>query len=311
MLSPANREVAVGRAPVGACVSPIPNTMRTCWINGAFVSEDSATVSIFDRGLLFGDGVYEVCAVLQGRVLDADLHLARLARSLDAIGITDTISADAWRTVLQTLAEQNAIDEGLVYLQITRGVAERDFPFPAATMPTMFAYARPKALTTDAHAAGVRVHTVADWRWTRRDIKSTSMLAQVLAKQEARAAGAYEALLHEDGVITEGGASTFWMVQGGVIITRPLSHKILAGVTRTVTLALAASLGLTVRERAFRIEEACAATECFLSSATGFVLPVTHIDNMAVGDGAPGPIAIRLRAAHFARAATLFRDTTL
>lgn len=279
--------------------------MRTCWINGAFVDEAAAQVSIFDRGLLFGDGVYEVCAVLFGRVLDADLHLTRLARSLDAIGITNSISADAWRTVLQTLVERNAIDEGLVYLQITRGVAERDFPFPAVTTPTMFAYARPKALAADVHAAGVRVHTVADWRWMRRDIKSTSMLAQVLAKQEARVAGAYEALMHEDGVITEGGASTFWIVQDDVVITRPLSHKILAGVTRSVTIELAASLGLTVHERELRIEEARAARECFLSSATGFVLPVTHIDNVAVGDGAPGPIAIRLRAAHFARGATL------
>lgn len=276
--------------------------MPTCWINGSFVDEALATISIFDRGLLFGDGVYEVAAILNGHVRDADLHLARLHRSLRAIGMTSSMTSEAWHDVMQSLAEQNAIVEGLVYLQVTRGVAERDFPFPTDTPPTMFAYARPKVLSADPHANGVRVQTVADWRWMRRDIKSTSMLAQVLAKQEARAAGAYEALLHEDGVVTEGGASTFWMVQRGIVITRPLSSKILAGVTRDITITLAATLGISVEERAFTVDEARAADECMLSSATGFVLPVTHIDSQPVGTGEAGPIAKQLRAAHFARA---------
>lgn len=278
--------------------------MSTCWVNGSFIDEANARISIFDRGLLFGDGVYEVCAVLQGVLLDADLHLARLTRSLDAIGISSAMSAEAWIGMLQALVDRNAIVEGLVYLQVTRGVAERDFPFPLAVAPTMFAYARPKAITSDANARGVRVHTVADLRWARRDIKSTSMLAQVLAKQEARAAGAYEALMHEDGVITEGGASTFWIAQAGTIVTRPLSPKILAGVTRAVTMQLAESLGIPVAERSFRVEEALAADECFLSSATGFILPVTHIDNIVVGSGVPGPLASALRAAYVTRAAT-------
>lgn len=276
--------------------------MHTCWINGSFVDESLATISIFDRGLLFGDGVYEVAAILNGRVLDADLHLARLHRSLRAIGMTSSMTSSAWHDVMQSLAEQNAIVEGLVYLQVTRGVAERDFPFPIDTPPTMFAYARQKSLSADPHANGVRVQTVADWRWMRRDIKSTSMLAQVLAKQEARAAGAYEALLHENGVVTEGGASTFWMVQRGIVITRPLSSKILAGVTRDITITLAVTLGISVEERIFTVDEARAADECLLSSATGFVLPVTHIDSQPVRTGEAGPIAKQLRAAHFARA---------
>jgi len=276
--------------------------MRTCWLNGTFVPEDQAQVSIFDRGLLFGDGVYEVAAVLNGRLLDADLHLARLKRSLTAIEIPMTVSVEQWLTVMQQLAETNAIHEGLVYLQVTRGVAERDFPFPAHVSPTMFAYARPKPLTLDANASGVRVLSVPDIRWARRDIKSTSLLAQVLAKQMARAAGAFEALMHEDGEITEGGASTFWIVQEGKIITRPLSHSILAGITRDVTLSLAHDAGITVVERAFTLDEAKAADECFLSSATSFVLPVTRVNDEVIGDGAPGAVTMALRAAYFVRA---------
>jgi D-alanine transaminase len=279
--------------------------MRTCWLNGTFVPEDQAQVSIFDRGLLFGDGVYEVAAVLNGRLLDADLHLARLERSLAAIEIPMTISVAQWMDVMQQLAETNEIREGLVYLQVTRGVAERDFPFPAQVTPTMFAYARPKPLALDANASGVRVLSVPDIRWARRDIKSTSLLAQVLAKQTARAAGAFEALMHEDGEITEGGASTFWIVRDGTIRTRPLSNDILAGITRDVTIALAREASVHVVERAFTLADALAADECFLSSATSFVLPVTRVDDQVIGDGAPGAITRALRAAYFARAERL------
>ncbi len=279
--------------------------MRTCWLNGAFVAEESASVSIFDRGLLFGDGVYEVAAVMNGRLLDADLHLARLERSLAAIEIPMTQSAHDWLTVMQSLVDQNAVQEGLVYLQITRGVAERDFPFPAVVTPTMFAYARHKSLTNDPNANGVRLHVVPDIRWARRDIKSTALLAQVLAKQAARAAGAFEALMHEDGVVTEGGSSNMWIVRDGVLITRPLSHSILAGITRDVTLQLAASLGVPFMERTFTVDEAYTADECLMSSATSFLLPVTQIDDRTIANGTAGPLGARLRAAYFARAATL------
>jgi D-alanine transaminase len=279
--------------------------MSICWINGAFVAEAEAHVSIFDRGLLFGDGVYEVAAVFGGRLLDADLHLRRLERSLTAIGMTAPQSESAWLDIMQSLAEQNGIDEGLVYIQVTRGTAERDFTFPANATPTMFAFARKKSLTNDPNAKGVSLHAVDDIRWVRRDIKSVSMLAQVLAKQAAKAAGAFEAIMHEDGVVTEGGSSNLWIVQNGTIITRSLSHDILAGITREVILGLAQREHIAIEERSFTIAEANAASECFLTSATNFLIPVTRIDQVIIGDGTPGPLSTSLRAAYFARAAEL------
>lgn len=276
--------------------------MSTCWLNGSFVPEGQAHVSIFDRGLLFGDGVYEVAAVFGGRLLDADLHLRRLERSLAAIGMQSPMSIEAWMDMMQSLADQNGIDEGLVYLQVTRGTAERDFTFPANTSPTMFAFARKKSVTNDPNAKGVTLHAVADIRWVRRDIKSVSMLAQVLAKQAAKAAGAFEAIMHEDGVVTEGGSSNLWIVQNGTIVTRSLSHDILAGITRDVILGLAERENIPVVERAFTIAEAEAATECFLTSATNFLIPVTRIDDVTIGTGAAGPLSMRLRNAYFERA---------
>jgi len=279
--------------------------MRHCWINGTFVHEDEAKVSIFDRGLLFGDGVYEVAAVLNGRLLDADLHIVRLEKSLAAISIAMTMTREEWLSVMQTVATRNAITEGLVYLQVTRGVAERDFPFPANAVPTMFAYGRSKPLSHDPNVGGVRVISVPDIRWLRRDIKSTSLLAQVLAKQAARSEGAFEALMHEDGMVTEGGASTFWMVTNGTLVTRPLSNAILAGITRDVTLDLARALDIPIIERAFSVSEAIIADECFLTSATSFVLPVTRVDDAIIGTGTPGTITQQLRSAYFARAMSI------
>jgi D-alanine transaminase len=279
--------------------------MPTCWLNGTFCDESTASVSIFDRGLLFGDGVYEVATVVRGRLLDADLHLARLERSLAAIRCANPLTTAQWLEMMQALVDANALDEGLVYLQVTRGVAERDFAFPASAAPTHFAFARPKPLLQDPAAAGVSVHVVPDERWARCDIKSTAMLAQVLAKQSARAAGAFEAMMHEDGVVTEGGSSNLWIVQGGTLITRPLSHDILAGITRDVVLALAHAAGIPVQERAFTVDEARAADECLMTSATSFVLPVVTIDGAPVRDGTPGPVARTLREAYIERALRL------
>lgn len=294
---------AARRTALFFLIARIP--MPVCWLNGSFVAEQDAHVSIFDRGLLFGDGVYEVAAVLNGKLLDADRHLVRLGRSLAAIGIPNTQPAVAWLSVMQQLATDNGVVEGLVYLQVTRGVAERDFPFPANVTPTMFAYARPKLLRTDPNASGVRLLVVPDMRWNRCDIKSTSMLAQVLAKQAARAGGAFEAMMHEDGLVTEGGSSNLWIVNDGVLQTRPLSSDILAGITRDVVLELAHAAGVPVRERAFTVAQAKSADECFMSSATSFILPVTTIDDHTVSTGAPGPVAQRLRAAYFERAERL------
>ena len=279
--------------------------MSICWVNGSFVGEAAATLSIFDRGTLFGDGVYEVAAVYNGRLLDADLHLTRLERSMAEIQITPTQTSAAWLDVMQGLVHHNAIREGLVYLQVTRGVAERDFPFPSNAVPSMFAYARQKRYGDDPNVRGVSLHVVPDQRWDRRDIKSTSMLAQVLAKQAARAAGAFEAMMHDRGTVTEGGSSTLWIVQHGTLLTRPLSHDILAGITRNVVLDLATREGIPVLERAFTVDDALVAEECVLTSATNFVLPVTRIGESVIGTGQPGPITMRLRDAYVARAATL------
>jgi D-alanine transaminase len=279
--------------------------MATCWLNEAFIDERDAHVSIFDRGLLFGDGVYEVAAVYNGRLLDADKHLARLERSLASIAIAPPVATPQWLELMQALAEKNGIVEGLVYLQVTRGVAERDFAFPANASPTCFAYARPKSLTADPNATGVALHAVPDLRWARCDIKSVAMLAQVLAKQAAKAAGAFEALMHEDGVVTEGGSSNVWIVQDGTVITRPLSHDILAGITRDVTMALAAEEHIPVSERSFTLDEVRDASECFITSATSFVLPVTRVDGNTIGSGGAGPVTRRLREAYLRRAAAL------
>lgn len=278
--------------------------MSICWLNGTFMPEAQAQVSIFDRGVLFGDGVYEVAAVFNGRLLDADVHLARLERSMAAIAMPAPHSTAALTAVMQALADQNAITEGLVYLQVTRGSAERDFAFPAHATPTCFAFARPKPLSSDPHAAGIVLHAVPDIRWARRDIKSTAMLAQVLAKQEARVFGAFEAVMHEDGVVTEGGSSTVWIVQRGTAITRQLSHAILAGITREVTLSLA-DIGIPTLQRPFTLDELRDADECFITSATSFILPVIRLDEAVIGGGAPGALTMKLRDAYLRRAARL------
>lgn len=282
-------------------------SLRTCWINGSYVSEADATVSIFDRSVLFGDGVYEVAAVFNGRLLDADRHLVRIERSMREIALPSAYPVAQLEAVMQELATRGGITEGLVYLQVTRGAAERDFAFPEQVTPTVFAFARPKRLSDDPNASGVRVHVVPDIRWQRCDIKSTAMLAQVLAKQAARQAGAFEAMMHEDGLVTEGGSSNLWIVRDGVAYTRPLSNDILAGITRHVCLEVADDAAVPVVQRAFTVDQARAADECFITSATSFVLPITSIDSHVVGTGAMGPVTSRMRAAYLARAERLTR----
>lgn len=282
-----------------------PVSLRTCWLNGSFVAEEHAHVSIFDRGLLFGDGVYEVAAVFNGKLLDADRHLVRLVRSQREIALPAPYDGAQLESVMQELATRNGIQEGLVYLQVTRGAAERDFAFPTEMKPTAFAWARSKKLSEDPNASGVKVHVVPDIRWQRCDIKSTAMLAQVMAKQAAREAGAFEAIMHENGLVTEGGSSNMWIVRDGVAYTRPKSSDILAGITRDVIFDVAEAVGVKVVHRAFTIEQAYAADECLLTSATSFVLPITKIGDRTVANGAVGPITQRLRDGYLARAARL------
>ena len=275
---------------------------QLCWLNGYFVPENEARVSAFDRGFIFGDGVYEVTSIADGRLIDADRHLERLDRSLHAIGMTPPMSHRVWLEVLDETARRANVRDGFVYVEVTRGAADRDFAFPAHVTPTLFAFARYRNFREDPRAKGVSLATVPDLRWARRDIKSVSLLAQVLAKQTARERGAEDALMHHDGVVTEGGSSTVWMVKSGELITRSLSFEVLAGVTRSVVLEIAPAEDIPVAERTFTVDEACSADEVLITSATGFVLPVVRIDGSRIGTGVPGPVATLLRERYIERA---------
>jgi D-alanine transaminase len=278
---------------------------RMVFVNGEVLPADQAVIPIMDRGFLLADGVYEVSAVLNGRLVDNEAHLARLARSLAEIRIPNPYSTDAWTRLQTNLVSRNGLAEGLVYLQVTRGVAERDFAFPKDAKPTVVMFTQAKAITRSALAeSGAGVVTVPDLRWKRRDIKSVALLAQVLAKQAAVEAGVAEAWMVEDGVVTEGSSSTAFIIRPDQrIVTRPLSNALLPGVTRASVMRLAREHDLVLEERAFTIEEAHRAAEAFFTSASSFVMPVVAIDGRPIGDGRPGPLTRRLRALYFERAA--------
>jgi D-alanine transaminase len=271
---------------------------RIVYLNGSFVPFEEARIPIMDRGFLFADGIYEVSAVLNGRLVDHEAHLARLDRSLSEIRIANPYSAAEWTRLQEELVRRNGLAEGLVYMQVTRGVAERDFAFPKEAEPTVMMFTQVKSITrSPAAETGVAVVTVPDLRWKRRDIKSVALLAQVLAKQAAAEAGVYEAWMVEEGYVTEGSSSTAFIVTTeGRIVTRPLSHAILPGITRLAVMQLAQENGLALEERPFTVEEALAASEAFLTSASSFVMPVVAIDGKPVGSGAVGPQARRLRS---------------
>jgi D-alanine transaminase len=251
-----------------------------------------------DRGFLFADGIYEVSAVIDGALIDNDGHLDRLDRSLAAVRIANPYARPGWVERQIELVRRNALAEGLVYMQVTRGVAERDFPFPKEATPTVVMFTQSKRII-DAPLAtsGAKVVTVQDIRWARRDIKSLALLAQVLAKQEAAEAGVAEAfMVQEDGTVTEGASSTaFIITPGKALITRPLSTRILPGITRQAILKLAARHALTIEERPFTVAEALDALEVFFTSASSLVMPVIAIDGHPIGQGRPGPLATALR----------------
>jgi D-alanine transaminase len=277
---------------------------RIVYVNGAYLPEDEAKISIFDRGFLFGDAVYEVTAVLDGRLVDFDAHLNRLDRSLSEIALDPPMSHGGLRELHQELVAQNGVEEGVVYLQISRGAADRDFAYPEETPPTVVAFTQSRPLIDHPYAGtGVTVVTIPDLRWKRRDIKSTSMLAQTMGKQAAKLKGAYEAWMVEDGYVTEGTSSSAFILDAdGVVRTQPLGPHILPGVTRRAVLRLAQTEGVRVEERPFSVAEALGAREAFLSAASAFVLPVVEIDGMSIGEGRPGPIARALRALYIEEA---------
>jgi D-alanine transaminase len=280
---------------------------RIAYINGSFVPLAEAKVSVLDRGFLFADGIYEVAAVLDGRLIDSASHLARLERSVGEIALDLPETLPRIQEIQKELIARNQLVSGLVYLQVTRGAdTGRDFAFPKDVKPTLVMFTSAKDIVNAPSAkTGVAVITVPDIRWARRDIKSVALLAQVLAKQAAAEAGAAEAWMIEDGLVTEGGSSSaFILTQDDVLVTRQNSNAILPGCTRKAVVALAEERQLRVEERPFSVSEALAAKEAFITSATLFVQAVVTIDGRAVADGKPGPMTNRLREIYldFARA---------
>lgn len=271
------------------------------YLNGEYLAADAARVSVFDRGFLFGDGVYEVLPVIRGRLVDRQYCLERLHNSLHAIGLPWPCEEQQFLAQLETLVNRNQLQEGYVYTQITRGVAPRDFRFPEETPVTVMAFCNAKRILQDPLApTGVAVVTVADWRWKRRDIKSINLLAQCLGKQQAGEQGAFEGWMVEDGFVTEGTSSSAFIVKDGCLVTRPLSNAILPGIRRRVILEAAQERNIKIDQRLFTVAEALTADEAFLSSATTLVLPVISIDGKPIGAGRPGPLSRRLREIYIA-----------
>ena len=276
---------------------------RIAYVNGRYVPHREAAVHIEDRGYQFADGVYEVCEVARGHIVDVTRHLDRLDRSLRELRIDQPMSRKALEIVLREVVNRNRVVDGLVYLQVTRGVAGRDFLFPADTKPSLVMTAKKvdPALAQRRAEGGIKVITVPENRWDRVDIKSVGLLPNVLAKQKAKEAGAQEAwFVDADGKVKEGGSSNAWIVTAdGVMVTRPADHGILRGITRTTLFDVARKLGLTIEERGFSVDEAKAAREAFISSATTIAMPVVEIDGAPVANGHPGSVVLSLRAAFF------------
>jgi D-alanine transaminase len=273
---------------------------RIAYVNGRYLPRAAAKVSVVDRGFQFSDGVYEVCEVRGGRLVDERRHMARLARSLKELRMARPMSEAALSIVLHETVRRNRVRDGIVYVQVTRGAAPRDFPFPpAGTGATMVVTARraDPARLTQLAAEGVGVVTMPDIRWGRVDIKSVALLPNVLAKQTAHDAGAHEAwLVDREGRVTEGASSNAWIVtREGTLVTHPLGRDILPGITRSVVIDVIRAQGLAFEERAFTVEEAYAAREAFITSASQIVQPVVMIDGRPVGNGAPGLITAALR----------------
>jgi len=270
---------------------------RTVYVNGDYVPEEDAKISVFDRGFLFADGVYEVTSVLGGRLIDFDGHARRLARSLSELEMTCPVTDEELLAIHRELVARNDIVDGLVYLQVTRGAADRDFAYPGEATPTLvlFTQSKPGLADTPLAHTGIRVISIPDIRWGRRDIKTVQLLYPSMGKMMAKKAGVDDAWMVEDGVVTEGTSNNAYIVKGDTIVTRHLGTEILQGITRTAVLRFAREAQMKVEERPFTIEEAREADEAFITSASAFVMPVVGIDGAMIGNGAPGPVSKRLR----------------
>ena len=269
---------------------------RTVYLNGAWVAEGDAKVSVFDRGFLFADAIYEVTAIIHGKLVDYPGHLARLKRSLDALGIAMPVAEAELLDLHKEIARRNGIEDGLIYLQVSRGVQDRDFVFPEAMEPTFVMFTQTKkVLDNPKWKTGLSVKTVPEGRWSDRQIKTVQLLYSSLRKTEANRQGYDDVLFVENDHITEASSANFHIVtQEGVLVTRDLSNALLHGITRGSILHLARQADLKVEERAFTPEEAKAASEAFVTSATSFVTPVVRMDGVTIGNGEVGPISRRL-----------------
>jgi len=273
---------------------------RTVYLNGAYLPETEAKISIFDRGFLMADGVYEVTSVLDGKLIDFAGHAKRLQRSLDELDMANPVTPQLLLEIHRELVSRNAIKDGLIYLQITRGAPEdRDFVFPDPTItkPTLVLFTQNKPGLADSPAAkkGLKVISIDDIRWGRRDIKTVQLLYPSMGKMMAKKAGADDAWMIEDGFVTEGTSNNAYIIKDGKIITRHLGTEILHGITRAAVLRFAEEVQMTVEERSFTLAEAQQADEAFITSASMFVMPVVEIDGVSLGQGTPGPFATRLR----------------
>lgn len=276
---------------------------RIAYVNGRYVSHRDAAVHIEDRGYQFADGVYEVCEVARGNLMDMTRHLDRLDRSLRELRIGWPMHRSALVMVMREVVTRNGVQNGLVYVQVTRGVASRDFVFPDKAVPAVVVTAKKvdPGLAAKRAETGIKVITVPENRWDRVDIKSVGLLPNVLAKQAAKEAGAQEAwFVDADGNVKEGGSSNAWIItKDGCLVTRPAEYGILRGITRTTLFEVAAKLGLTIEERGFSVAEAKAAREAFISSATTIAMPVVEVDGSPIANGHPGSVVQSLRAAFF------------
>lgn len=279
---------------------------RIAYVNGRYVPHHDAAVHVEDRGYQFADGIYEVIAIKGGYLVDEEPHLKRLDRSLGELKIRAPMTHGAMKSVMREMIRRNRVRDGSVYIQITRGVAPRDFAFPANTASSLvMTVRRMRALPAGAVDDGVRAITIPDIRWNRCDIKTVGLTAAVLGKQRAREVGAYEAWqVDRDGYVTEGTSSNAWILtKDGKIVTRPATNAILSGITRQSVIRLAKANNLKFEERPFTVAEAKAAREAWITSATSFVLPVTQIDDKIVGNGKAGSFTLQLRALYMAYAA--------
>jgi len=278
---------------------------RTVYVNGAWLAEQDAKISVFDRGFLMADAVYEVTSVLDGKLCEYDGHVARLHRSLDALEMEPPVSDDELLAIHREIVARNDLTEGVIYLQVTRGAADRDFTWPEGAAPGLVLFTQAKALAESKTAAtGIKVISIPDQRWALRHIKTTQLLYPSYAKMQAKHEGKDDAWMVEDGLVTEGTSNNAYIVKDGAIVTRNLSNALLHGITRASVLALAREAQMKVEERPFTIAEAQKADEAFMTAASSFVTPVIEIDGTEIGGGAPGPMTRRLREIYIEAART-------